>query len=335
MTDRYEGAPPARPGLPGEPGQTLATGFGIPPTDKIVGEPGLVFCIQPDYGGGNSCSHRMFWTGSLRPGSPHRLFQDRNAASFIVGNVLFSSALNAQEFDDVPVTHVAMMHNDIVPEYGWLSILLDELARVQLIGDPARGIPPDPEAAMMSAVVPIKDLEGKSSVAIDNPDNPFEVERRITMKEIGRLPETFCIDDVGYPDRCLLANHGCWVMDFTKPWRKAVDSKGRLKIAFSCDDQVVRLPNGRWQTQHDPADWRFSRSLAKLGARVYCTTKLTLYHMGEMCYTNQASFWHDPDFWDTDEALKHKFGGVPLWDRPGVRLRQPEAVPTGNGVKAP
>lgn len=265
-------------------------------------EPGFLYGCQPDYGQGHSASHRMFWTGGLKKhpdtgqlDSPYlgrvQLFQ--YSSSFNAGNIFIANALNAQE-KGINVTHLLMLHNDVVPEQGWIDILMEEIIRTG--------------ADVMSCVIPIKDLYGLSSTAIDSIDNPFEVERRLTMTEVFRLPETFDQRDCGYPDRRLLVNTGCFVMDFTKPWRKLLNPDGTLKLTFTSPDQIGRRKDGNWEAQHSPSDWGFSRYVQQHGGKVMATRKVKLLHMGDMPYTNYSA-WGD---WETDQALSYKFGGRPI-----------------------
>jgi hypothetical protein len=203
-----------------------------------------------------------------------------------------------------------MLHNDVVPEPGWLDILLDEMAAH--------------DADLMSAVIPIKDpICGLTSTGIDS-DNPFEVERRITMTELFELPETFTSVDCGYGSDRLLVNTGCFVLDFTKDWRKFTNPDGTLKLCFTSPDRIGRRADGQWECQHAPADWGFSRYLNSLGLKVMATRKVRVMHMGDMGYANDHA-WGD---WTTDNALAHKFDGVPVYGRPHFRKAEP---PAGSG----
>lgn len=277
---------------------------------------GVIFSLQADYGHGHRDSHRLFWSGGMKPGSRllGKLYQDQFSISFGSGNIFFATALNAQEFDGVDITHIVSMHNDVVPEHGWLDMLVDEMEAT--------------DADFLSVVLPIKDLHGLSSTAIDSLDDPFCVERRLTMTEIYDLPETFSNADCGYPDRPLLVNTGLWIMNFTKDWRKNVNPDGSLALNCTSPDRIRRRPPdpskkdlpgdasreatvGRWEAQHSPADWYLSRHLHHVGAKVLCTRKIKAVHIGDMPWTNMNP-WGD---WKIDEALKHKFGGVPIRDR--------------------
>lgn len=270
---------------------------------------GVVMMVQPDYGHGHRDSHRMFWSGCLKPQSrlKGKVIQDQFSISFGSTNIFFACALNAQEFDGMDLTHLVSLHNDVVPEQGWVDILMDEMERTQ--------------ADFLSVVLPIKDLHGLSSTAIDSLNDPFCVERRITMTEVYQLPPTFSAADCGYPDRPLLVNTGCWIMDFTKPWRKLTNPDGTLALNCTSPDRIKRRPPdpskaslpgdaakeavvGRWEAQHSPADWYLSRHLHNVGARVLATRKVRCQHIGDMPWTNMNP-WGD---YETDEALRSNFG---------------------------
>lgn len=314
---------------------------------------GAIFSFQLDYGGGVAESHQAYWGQGLLPGSPlfGRHYQQRWPGSFDGGNVLIAGALNALEAFEAGkgpnkggynVTHLVYMHNDVVPEAGWLDKLICE----QL----------ETEADMLSVVMAIKDMDGKSSCAID--DQPYEVMRRIMMQEVYDLPETFCAEDCGYPAGSLLVNHGLCVFDFTKPWWRethefddykallkhgtdlfgsvaeaedktawwqkvalavwegrisAPNEPGTLKLRFTSPDRIKRKPTdadgkiGIWEAQHSPSDWHISRELNRRGAKVLATRKINCSHYGMIPFGNHSWGQHS-----VDPALKHKFNGVPI-----------------------
>ncbi len=240
-----------------------------------------------------------------------KLYQDQFCISFSGSNIFFATAINAQEFDGWDLTHLVSLHNDVIPEVGWIDILMDEME--------ATG------ADFLSVVLPIKDLNGLTSTAIDSLDDPFCVERRLTMHEIHTLPETFTAADCGYPERPLLVNTGCWIMDFTKPWRLLTNPDGSLQLNCTSPDRIKRRPHdpskvqipgaplneadvGRWEAQHSPADWLLSRHLHNVGAKVMATRKVRAVHVGDMPFQNMEP-WGRMTY---DEALKHKFGSTPI-----------------------
>lgn len=252
----------------------------------------------------------------------------------MVFNQFWANAISIQEATG-KLTHFAMLHDDIVPESGWLDILMEDLL---LSG-----------AVMVSAVVPIKDPLGLSSTAIDNPKDPFQVERRLSMHEIEKLPLVFGSGDCGYPDRLLLANTGCWVCDLTHPMFHERNSDGSLKIHFTINDQVkwidggmftlhyengtVAEPyvyeshdkaskriqdlgkpdwnireHGRYTVRVDPEDWQFSRKIGQAGGKVLCTKRVSLSHMGIFSYPNRGD-WGE---WQYDKTFEKNCNGKPI-----------------------
>jgi hypothetical protein len=273
-----------------------------------VSKVGAIYSMQFDYGGGVPESHRAYWAQPLLAGSPlmGRHWQQRWPGSFDGANALVAACLNALEAYEAGkgpdeggfnVTHFVMMHNDVVPQPGWLDMLIHE----QL----------ETGADLLSVVMPIKDMDGKSSCAID--DDPFQVLRRIMMSEIYDLPPTFGAMDCGYPDGTLLVNHGLAVFDFTKPWWREQDENGGLKLRFTSPDRIARRPSspdgglGLWESQHAPSDWHISRELNARGAKVMATRKIKCQHVGAIPFTNEQA-WGSP----MDSVLQHKFGGRPI-----------------------
>ncbi len=279
---------------------------------------GRVFCFRPSYAAGDAGSARAFWVGAAKPGD--RCFNRLDLMCF--GGSLLANTFNkavCQALNDQraghDITHFAMLHDDVVPEDGWLNTLLEDMATSG--------------ADLVSAVVPIKNEFGLTSTAIDDPKDGYLVERRLTMKEVGNLPDIFTAADCGYPDRALLVNTGCWVCDFTKPWRfftkfeirdrvvwvtqgkrylptEVMNEDGTFKEGF--DD-----PTGHWSADVDPEDWNFSRQLFRMGAKVVATKRVRLAHAGNLHYANYASsdgsMWGE---WDHDRAFSDKFGGEPI-----------------------
>lgn len=194
-------------------------------------------------------------------------------------NMLWCAALNARKTRGV--THFAMLHADIAPEPGWLSKLLSELQSHR--------------ADLVSAVVPIKSVDGVTSTAIDGP-RAFDVERRLTMAEIVQLPETFDAGHCGFPDRTICANTGCWIADITKPWAD--------KVHFQILNAIEQDADGNFEPKVFSEDWDFSRQIHKLGGKVMATRKVALRHLGRHEYGNQTG-------WGT-KAIDHMAAGKPL-----------------------
>jgi hypothetical protein len=180
-------------------------------------------------------------------------------------NILWSMALAMR--DKGQVTHFAMLHDDVVPHPDdWLAILLAELGAN--------------DADLISAAVAIKDYRGLSSTGIEDPGNPWNPAKRLTMKEIHALPETFSAADCGWPDRALLVNTGCWMADLRRPIFRP-RGNGEFPLYFTMNDRIVH-ENGLYRAQFEPEDWFFSRLLHKLGGRVLATRKVSPGHVGKM-----------------------------------------------------
>jgi hypothetical protein len=180
----------------------------------------------------------------------------------------------------------AMLHDDIVPEPGWLDKLVAELERTG--------------CDVLSCVVPIKDPRGIASTAIDcaNPEDHWHCEKRLTMHEVMQLPETFTAADCGFPDRALLINTGCWVCRIRDPRFRltdegpsfASDTGQRLSFAFDIKTRVMRLPDGNYQVQCISEDWDFGRWLHRHGFDVRATRVVSLEHFALSAYPNNKAW---------------------------------------------
>jgi len=255
-----------------------------------------IYAAFPAYGGNCPGAHKSFWNGIARPGSP--LWTPG-----VIIRVLSRSSFLPQAFDepyfaalnDPQATHFAMLHDDIEAQDGWLDILLEELDRSG--------------ADMVSALSPIKSHHGRTSTAIDHVDDPYKIERRITMKEASRLPFTFTAADCGYPDRRLLLNTGCFVCRLDRPWAKAsVD--GQLICHFTTANRGV-VKDGKWSFEMIPEDWFFSRAIQMLGGKVACTRRVKLNHNGVAEYPNLGK-------WGSEEMDVSWGATVPIGEYPDV-----------------
>lgn len=221
----------------------------------------------------------------------YTLINRGNSILTLTFNDLWCEALNLR--DSEGFTHFAMLHNDVVPEQGWLDVLMDELVAHEL--------------DVISAVVPIKNGYGLTSTATDTPGYPWGV-RRLTMKELHELPPTFTAKDVPYraKDAPLLLNSGCWLMKFNEPWVQG--------LCFRQTDRVVWCEATQsWAAQSISEDWDFSRQLHSRGCRMGATRKVSLYHQIKQ-YNNHTVWgeWQvDHDFLKGEEEtakLKAKEG---------------------------
>lgn len=197
-----------------------------------------------------------------------------NSVLTLTFNELLAEALNKR--DEEGCTHFAMLHNDIVPCEGWVDILMEEMYAHDL--------------DFISAVVPIKNPYGLTSTATDHLGYPWGV-RRLTMKEVFDLPETFVASDVKHrdPDAPLLLNSGCTLMKINEPWVSGLCYRQTDRIARTDTDNT-------WIAQSISEDWDMSRQLFARGCRLGATRKVSLYHQIPMY--NNHSVWGS---WEVDE----------------------------------
>jgi hypothetical protein len=188
-------------------------------------------------------------------------------------NGLWCRALNSR--DEEPWTDFAMSHADIAAPAGWLETLLDERRRCG--------------ADVLSCCVAIKDDRRLTSTGVVQPDGNV---RRLTVKEIYRLPETFSAADlpsIGIEGE-LVVNTGLWVCDFTRPWVE--------RVCFNVGDNIQRQPNGKFCPVICPEDWKFSDWCNKNGLKVFATRKVKPVHFGEGAFNVEPS----EHGWDIDQG---------------------------------
>jgi hypothetical protein len=194
-------------------------------------------------------------------------------------NMLYAQA-QYQGYD-----YFAMLHTDIAPEAGWV----DRLWQVMVEHD----------ADVVSAVSPIKSAEGLTSTAIDLSRGP-EVRdwhvRRLTMREVMTLPETFSQADtvaagMNPDNRLLLVNTGCMLVDLHKPWVRETNEHGDLLCYFSIRDGI-QITRGRYDVRVIPEDWNFSRMVQQTSslAKVLATRAVKLRHWGDHGFDNYSAW---------------------------------------------
>jgi len=167
------------------------------------------------------------------------------------------------------IQYFAMLHSDVEPEEGWLDKLIEEMEANDL--------------DMLGVVVPIKDLQGLTSIALQNPDgDSWRPLCRLTMREIVNLPETFTANDTGYD---LLLNTGCWVCRF--------DGEIARQMHFTINDTIrFDAERGLYVAEVEPEDWNFSRQWNARGLRIGATRKVRITHAGHMRFGNQDGWGH-------------------------------------------
>ena len=178
-----------------------------------------------------------------------------------VFNTLWCMALN----DRPTVTHFAMIHDDIVPQPGWLDIMLK--------------IMEEKKCDVLSAIVPQKTMQGLTSTAWDLGGGHYNIQR-MTIKEAYNM-------DVTVADPNLLINTGLMLVDMTKDWVE--------KIVFRFEDDIIKK-DGKFMPVEISEDWYFSREARKLGAILMATRAVKVKHMGRAAYSNEmpwGSLDHD------------------------------------------
>jgi hypothetical protein len=178
-------------------------------------------------------------------------------------NMLLAFALDARDRGEV--SHIAMLHSDIVPQRGWLDVLADEMAAHN--------------ADLVSAVVPIKEpARERTSTAIGAIGNPWHPARYVTMADRPGLPPTFGPEHVCGEGEELLVNTGCFLADLRRPWWD--------NFAFNFDCRIIQR-DGRRVAQFNPEDWQMSRVFNAAGAVVRATWRVSLTHCGSGEWPNR------------------------------------------------
>lgn len=212
-----------------------------------------------------------------------------------------------------------MVHSDLWPymynsdaeekplydKKGWLEVLVDEAIAKN--------------ASVMHAISPIKTLQAMSSTSVgdssrgvkcptcDNYHRPTEWEprRRICIKELPKLPETFCLADVlaclegKFPDNpVLLPNTGCLLIRIDVLERFARDG------GFEVRDRILPPPetDADWSQKCIPEDWNFGYWCANNGVEVWGTQKVKIDHVGSFTYPSHGDW--GGCMWDHDKAYK-------------------------------
>jgi hypothetical protein len=187
-------------------------------------------------------------------------------------NLLWATALEWQAAG--VIDYFLLHHDDVeVTTHGWLDLMVAEMRRVG--------------AAVLSAVVAIKDDRGETSTAVETGD-PWRP-RKLTLRECWGLPGTFCAKDTPWPGLPLLVNTGLMLVDLARPEfreRSPSDPDG-LFFHFNIGDRILVLPEGRYKAQVRPEDWNFSRLCHARGLPVYATHKVRCVHHGDRGHSNQ------------------------------------------------
>lgn len=186
----------------------------------------------------------------------------QSSASAHAFNQMLCMALNGRKENGY--THFCLIHHDIEPE----PFFLDKMVEIMESNRPCD---------FLQVVVPIKDPQGLTSTAMDEPPpgegwDPRWTVRRLTMREVFNMPPTF-----SHPK--LLVNNGLILIDLRAKWLD--------KACFKMDTDVLRR-NGRFYPVMFSEDWQFSRQANANGAKIYATREVPIIHHGVSGYGNMV-----------------------------------------------
>lgn len=237
---------------------------------------------MPGYGECSFGASRALWNASRGGAGKLEVDIKVGTSSLLAANFnqMWCWALN--ENRKRKVHYFAMLHSDCEPVDGWLDILINELEARDL--------------DVLGTVVPIKDTQGVTSLALDRPDkDTWRPLCRLTMHEVMQLPETFTSEDCGHN---LLLNTGCWVCRFDEEWAK--------QVCFTINDRIVIDQHGTYHAQVESEDWYFSRLCHELELKLGATRKVPLDHKGAMSFSNQRVWGNEYDVRYLEESALPK-----------------------------
>jgi hypothetical protein len=195
-----------------------------------------------------------------------------------------------KEEDPIPWDRWVMCHSDIVPEMWWV--------------DPLNNVLDEGIFQVAGVASPIKDSNGLTSVAAGDPHDDWSV-RRLTMRELDKLPDVFTSDDIGAP---LLINTGLLMVNLGG-WCKGV--------TFTINDRIEWDENDTPKVRVQPEDWNFSRFLYNNAIPYCCVKSVHLDHLGGFRYSNSGTWGAmDVDQY-ADPNLKCSLTPIPV-RRPSV-----------------
>lgn len=236
---------------------------------------------------------------------PYQLAYKPTRCSLLANGFNQALAHASQMRDAGLIRYFAMCHADIVPEPGFMDklfgLIRETQADVVSVVVPIKNAPLDkgdvatgPDGRMYRMMVQATaegDPSEATSTAIDGEDQ-WRPARRLSLTDLRNAPETFSGEDIGAPGR-LLVNTGLWIADLFGEWAtriKEVNGVETLACAFSINDQIAVRRNddgsAEYAAQVEPEDWRFSRYLNSIRAKVLATTAVSVNHLGTLGYTN-------------------------------------------------
>lgn len=175
------------------------------------------------------------------------------------------------------VEYFALLHADLAPQGQWLKQLLDDAREYDL--------------DIIHAPAAIKDGRGVTSTAMAYTTDKWAPKRRLTIKELAKLPEVFTIDDVreriDSRAQVLLPNTGCLLMrcgEWFQTWQ-----------GFCFDDIVAINEEGRHVASFVPEDWNLGFDAHASGIRVGATTRVKTLHTGYAQYPCHGNIGEEVD----------------------------------------
>ncbi len=243
----------------------------LPPKLAALAQSPRVFVALPSYNGFIKAQALL---GLLLPSATCFLHYELGFGSLLATNFnhLLCKARNSR--GEGKWTDFGMHHADISAPPGWLDVMVEEKRRAH--------------ADILSVVVPIKDERRLTSTGTVQEGGHI---RRLTLKEVHQLPETFCAADLAQLGihTPMVVNTGLMLVDFTQPWSD--------EFHFSIGDAIQKQPDGTFSPACLPEDWNFSSWANARGLKVYATRKVPVGHWdGGACWDNGK---HD-DGWITD-----------------------------------
>lgn len=171
-------------------------------------------------------------------------------------NRCWVEALNKRN-DNPPVTHLLLLHSDVVPlAFTWFQDLWEEFEKNS--------------CKVLSVAIPIKNEIGLTSIGLETDDiwHP----RRLTVSEILDRPVT-------WTDPKVLVNTGMLLVDVRDPWVE--------NVCFTIRDKIHK-PNGKWVSEVESEDWNWSRQVREQGIDLWVTRRVSLQHMGRGSWRNDV-----------------------------------------------
>ncbi len=167
-------------------------------------------------------------------------------------NNLYAEALNQRRNG---FTHFCMIHSDVWPrDPSWLKDML--------------AISAEYRATILSVVIPLKSIDGKTSTALEE-DQPGTLlgfrARKLTLTECKDLGGTFGGDR-------LLLNTGLMLIDLR---HSEAD-----KLWFEFQDSIAQDPEGNYYPVSLSEDYGLSRKARSLGMRLFVTLDVPAWHVG-------------------------------------------------------